>query len=293
MKANNMNRKDKGIRDFKFLIWTIIAGVINSIALSSFSIPGKLYPGGFSGIARISNDLLEDFFGISNTFSVIYLSLNLFVALFVFKKIGKRFTIFSLIHITIVSLLTPILKPLINVDDMLLIAVFGGIMAGFSAGIALQHNSSSGGTDFLGVYLSTKYNRSSWNQVLYMNIAVLACAGAIYGLERALYSIIWQFCSTEVVKKMHKKYRHQTITIITKKQQEVSDAIIATTNHSLTKINAEGAYLKKQESYLYTIVSASETDLVVNTVLEIDPNAFINIQDSKSVVGNFYQRPLD
>lgn len=287
-------KKNESInKDLKMFFWTIVSAVMYSYSLASFSIPGKLYPGGFSGISRILSDLGSDFFNLPTTFSILYFALNLLVGLLVFNHIGKRFAIYSLLHVIIVSLLSPTLKPLIEVDDILLYSVFGGILSGFAIGLALMNNLSSGGFDFISIYFSNKFHKSTWNYVLGFNIVVLLAAGLIYGWERALYSIILQFCSTQIVKRMHKRFTHQTITIITEKKDEVIETINNTSRHGITELEARGAYLKKKENYLYMVVNAYETNAICRAVLKTDPKAFINIQNSQEIFGNFYQQPFD
>ena len=286
-------KNDNINKDLKMFFWTIVSAVMYSYSLASFSIPGKLYPGGFSGISRILSDLGSDFFNLPTTFSILYFSLNLLVGLLVFNHIGKRFAIYSLLHVIIVSLLSPTLKPLIEVDDILLYSVFGGILSGFAIGLALSNNLSSGGFDFISIYFSNKFHKSTWNYVLGFNTVVLLVAGLIYGWERALYSIILQFCSTQIVKRMHKRFTHQTITIITEKKDEVIETINNTSRHGITELEARGAYLKKKENYLYMVVNAYETNAICRAVLKTDPKAFINIQNSQEIFGNFYQQPFD
>lgn len=286
-------KKIKASKDLSMLFWTIVSATIQSISLSSFSIRAGLYPGGFTGVARILSDLARDYLGTDNLFSILYLSLNVVVAIITFKYIGKKFTIFSVLHIILVSILTPLFKPLIEVEDILLYSVFGGILSGFATGLALQNDLSSGGTDFIAIYFSNKYHKSTWNYVLFFNAVVLIVAGLIYGWEKALYSIILQFCNTQVIKRMHKRYVHQTLTIITEHKDEVVASILSGTRHGITELNAKGAYMKKDEYYLYMVVNAFETQEVCEAVLKADPKAFINIQDSKEIVGNFYQKPLD
>lgn len=286
-------KNDKINKDLKMFFWTVVSSVMYSYSLASFSIPGKLYPGGFSGISRILSDLGSDFFNLPTTFSILYFALNLLVGLLVFNHIGKRFAIYSLLHVIIVSLLSPTLKPLIEVDDILLYSVFGGILSGFAISLALMNNLSSGGFDFISIYFSNKFHKSTWNYVLAFNTVVLLVAGLIYGWERALYSIILQFCSTQIVKRMYKRFTHQTITIITEKKDEVIETINNTSRHGITELEARGAYLKKKENYLYMVVNAYETNAICRAVLKADPKAFINIQNSQEIYGNFYQQPFD
>lgn len=280
-------------KDAQLLFWTTLSAILNAVSLTSFSMQAKLYPGGFSGISRILVDLCADFFNLNVPFGLFYLGLNILPTIMVFRYIGKRFTIYSVIQFTLVSFLTGYFKPIIQVDDLLLLSIFGGITNGFAIGLALQHNASSGGTDFIAIYVSHHFHRPIWNYVMACNAFILCIAGLIYGWERALYSIILQFCSTQVVSRMHNRYRMQTLTVITKYKDEVIQSVLKGTRHGITEIEGKGAYSHSDVTMLYTVVNSFQTGEVVDSILKADPKAFINIQDTKSVVGNYYQKPLD
>lgn len=271
----------------------ILSGTLQAIAYTSFTEPAGLYPAGISGLSRLTSNVLLDYWNINIPYSVFYFSINLILAIIVFKYIGKWFTCLSLLQTSIVSLLTLYLKPIIILDEPLLLAVFGGVINGLSSGLALEFNASTGGLDFLTIYFSNKYNKSLWSYTFGFNCLLVLAAGVIYGWEVACYSIIFQFCTTQLIKKMHKRYTHQTITIITKKPKEVTSKILSHTRHGITEINAVGTYKREDEKILYTVVNSFQTNDVVNSALIGDPNCFINIQNTVDVRGNYYQKPLD
>lgn len=279
--------------DIKLLCLSILSAFIHSIAVTSFSIPAKLYPAGFSGISRLISDIINDFFAIEISYSVLYLALNLICSIIVYRKIGKKFTIYSVIQFSLVSLFTSFMPQLFVLKETLLYCVFGGIVNGIAVGIALAFNFSTGGFDFLGVYFSNKYKKSIWDYALYVNIVILIIAGLIYGWDRALYSIIFQFCSTQVIKQMHQRYTYKTLTIITQKPSEVADEILKNVRHGITEIKAEGYFSKENTTMLYMVVNSYQYHHVVNVVLNTDEHAFINVQKTEEIYGNYYQKPLD
>ncbi|MDO4940955.1 MAG: YitT family protein [Erysipelotrichaceae bacterium] len=276
-----------------YVTMVILSGTLQAAAYTSFTEPAGLYPSGVSGFSRLLSNILLDFFQINIPYSYFYFSINLILAIIVFKYIGKWFTCLSLLQTGIVSLLTLYLKPIIVLDEPILLAVFGGVINGISSGLALEHNASTGGLDFLTIYFSNKYNKSLWSYTFGFNCLMVLIAGVIYGWEVACYSIIFQFCTTQMIKKMHKRYTHQTITIITKKPDEVTSEILSHTRHGITQINCLGAYRKEEEMILYTVVNSFQSNDVVSSALKADPNCFINIQNTVDVHGNYYQKPLD
>ena len=285
-----MNLKNNKI---SYVFMVALSGIVQGIALTSFTIPASLYPAGVSGFSRLASDILIDFFNINIPYSYFYFVINALFALIVFKHVGKWFTILSLMQTFIVSILSSYLKPIIFLQDILLLAIFGGVVNGVGNGLALENNASTGGMDFLTIFFSNKYKKSLWNYTFAFNSLIVLIAGIIYGWERACYSLIFQFCTTTVVKKMHKRYTHQTITIMTQYPDEVSNEILSKTRHGITKIKAEGVYKKEEVYMLYTVVNSFQIDEVVDSALKADSKAFINIQDTKTIKGNYYQKPLD
>lgn len=277
----------------KYFPFVILSALFQSIALTSFSVPGNIYSSGIMGLSRLTSDILLDFFNIKFEYTIFYIVANCILAIIVFKHIGKLFTALSLLQTALVSILASLIKPMINVEEVLLLSIFGGIINGFGTSLALTHNASTGGLDFLSIYLSNKYHRSMWNLIFGFNCLLIIATGLIYGWGRALYSIIFQFCSTQVVNRMHKRYTSQTITIITSIPDEVSNAIFNTVRHGITEIKAVGAYKKAETTMLYTVVNSFQTDDVVKAILNVDPKAFINVQNTQLVIGNYYQKPLD
>lgn len=274
-------------------IWVILSSVIQSLAWANFLLPANLYASGVSGLLNLISNILLDFYNINFPFQILYFSINVILAFFVYKYIGKYFTIFSLVQTTLVSILSSFFKQYIYLDDLLLISIFGGIINGFAVGLALQGNASTGGIDFLSIYYSNRFNKSMWNTIFAFNCLVIGVAGILYGWEKACYTIIFQFCSTQVVNRMHKRFTHQALNIITKEPDKVSSSIFKNTRHGITEMKAIGAFKKEDTSMLYMVINSYQVNDVIKAVHDVDPNAFISVSNVKEVVGNYYQKPLD
>lgn len=283
--------------DFKKSIimtfWVVVSACFQAAALCNFSVPGRLYPAGVSGISRLTSDLLKDFLSIGIPYQVFYFSANIVLAVLVYKYIGKYFTIFSVVQTTLVSILSGLFPRFIVVDDILLLAAFGGVINGFGCGLALKNNASTGGFDFISIYLSNKYNKSMWNIIFGVNCIIVFIAGIVYGWKLAMYSMVFQFCSTQVVNRMHKRFTHQALNIITKKPDEVTSEIFKNTRHGITEVKAMGAFKHEESTMLYMVINSYQVDEVVRSILKADETAFISINNVNKVIGNYYQKPLD
>ena len=271
----------------------LMSAVLQSFSLTSFSMACGIYPGGVAGFSRLLSDISADFLDFRIPFLYPYILINLVLVVIVYKEIGKLFTVFSLFQVVMVTSLSSVFKPVPLFDDTILYAIFGGLINGLGTGVALYVGASSGGTDFLSVYYSNKYHKSMWNYVLLLNFSMVLLAGILYGYQRAAYTIIFQYMAYFMVNKMHRRYTHEAIIIITEKPQEVINAIFKNVRHGITKIEARGAYNNTNRTMLYTVVNAFETAEVARCALKGDPKAFIETRDTLDIYGNYYQKPLD
>ena len=273
------------------IIIVLIASTIMALNLNSFVHYGEIIPGGFNGITLLVQRLALTFLHIEIPFSIINIPLNLIPAAICFKYIGKRFTVYSLISIVLTGALVDAL-PYFNITyDPLLTAIFGGLINGFAISLCLRGNATTGGTDFISVLLSKKYKIDSWNYIFAGNAVVLIIAGATYGWDKAMYSIIYQFITTQVLHMMYKRYQRHTLFIITDSPIEVYKAIKEETNHGATLFKGIGCYKNEERNMLYSVVSSDEIHRVLARIRKVDENAFIDIIQTDRISGFFYERP--
>ncbi len=277
----------------KDLLLTVIGAVISAININTFVYSGGLVPGGFSGVSLTLVRLAERYFGFTLNYSVLYILFNIFPTLLVFKYVSKRFTLKSLVYVVLNSVLVQVIPKIPVTDDMLLVSVFGGIIAGLSTSIVLRCNACGGGTDFISIYFAKKKQRSVWNELFIANACILLIAGAFLGWESALYSIIFQFVNTQIIKAFDDRYKRSSFIIISEKAQEIAQAIYDVKyHHSVTLFDAIGGYTGTKKTVLYTVVGDYEVNRLIATIHEIDPNAFINIDNNQRVIGNFHEKPF-
>lgn len=279
--------------DARRLVIIVIASVIMAANLKSFVHAGGLFPGGFNGLTLLIQRIAAQFFGVELTFSAINLLLNAIPAIISYKFIGKRFTILSCIMIALTGVLTDIIPVGPITDDVLLICIFGGMINGLAISLCLYAHATSGGTDFIAVALSEKLNVDAWNYILAGNALMLAVAGVLFGWDKALYSIIFQFASTQVVQLLNLRYKKHTLFIISEKAEEIYDGIRCCTHHAATMFQGIGLYQHETRKMIYSVVSSDEVKEVLKTVREVDPHAFINVVKTDQLSGRFHKRPND
>lgn len=275
----------------KRIVVICVAAFLMALNIKSFVRTGGLYPGGATGMALLIQRVLEMFLHIEIPYTIINILLNAIPVYIGFRFIGKKFTMYSCLMIVLTGVLTDLIPGYVITYDTLLISIFGGIINGFVICLCLWMNATTGGTDFIAIYLSEKKEIDSWNVVLGLNVVILVAAGMLFGWDKALYSIIFQYTSTQVLYLHYKKYQQQTLFIVTNHAKEVYEAIARVTNHGATIIDGEGSYEHKERKVVYSVVSSAESKVVVRTVKEADPHAFVNIIKTEQIAGRFYQKP--
>ncbi len=286
-------RKDekKSVKEMKRILLVTLGAVIMAFNLKSFVHTGGLFPGGFAGITLLLQQSFDKFLGIQVAYSVIYVPLNLIPIYIGIKYLGKTFTLYSMYEIVLSSILTDLIPGIVITYDVLLVAIFGGMLNGIAVSLCLVAGASAGGTDFISIFLSEKKGIDAWNIILAGNICVLITAGILFGFDKALYSIIFQFCSTQVIQSMFKRYQKHTLLIITDYPDAVYGKIKALTHHDATHFKGVGCYRGAERDMLYSVVSSDEVNLVLNAIRETDPKAFINVLKTEQIDGRFYKPP--
>lgn len=267
-----------------------LAAVIMAVNIKTFVRAGGLFPGGFSGLTLLLQNIFQQFFSVSVPYTLINVILNAFPVFIGLKFIGRKFTLSSCCVIVLSSVLTDIIPAQPITYDTLLISIFGGLINGLCISLCLIGNTSSGGTDFIAIYFSEKSGRDIWNYILGVNALILTVAGLLFGWDRALYSIIFQFTSTQVVQMLHQRYKKHTLFIITREPKQIYEEIFLLTNHSATQFEGTGCYTDAKTTMLYSVVSRDQAKQLVKKVHEIDPEAFVNIIKTDYINGRFYQK---
>ena len=270
-----------------------LASLLMALNIKTFVHTGGLLPGGASGLTLLIQGIGEKFFHITLPYTLINVLLNAFPVYIGFRFIGKKFTGLSCYVIVLTSVLADLLPAYVVTTDVLLISVFGGLINGIAISMCLLMDSTTGGTDFIGIYLSEKRGVDSFNITLMINAAILIAAGFLFGWEEALYSIIFQFCSTSTVRILYKKYQKATLFVVTNKPREVCEAIYKISNHGATIIEGEGSFEHCERNVVYSVISGAESGRVTAVVKEADPEAFVNVLKTERVMGRFYQPPAD
>lgn len=280
-------------KDTKRILVIIIAALLMAVNIKTFVQAGNLLPGGATGLTLLIQRAVKLFFDLDIPYSPINILLNAIPAFIGFKFIGKKFTIYSCLMILLVGLFADLIPAYTITDDVLLVSIFGGIINGAAISICLSVQATSGGTDFIAIYMSEKKHMDSWNFVLGINAVILSVAGLLFGWDKALYSIIFQYASTQMIHLLFQHYQKETLLVVTKHPELVSEIIHAKSHHGATIIKAEGSYEHKETFIVYSVIGKDQYISIVSIIKQEDPDAFINTIDTESLTGRFFHKKTE
>ena len=213
-------QKDKKIRLVITMAAVLLSAFIQAWAIQVFVRPAEIISGGFSGAAMLI-ERVGSLKGLTIPMQVTMILLNIPVALMCCRGISVRFTVVSLLQVVFGSIFLQIFSFQPIFTDEILNVIFGGVIYGTSIVIALRGNASTGGTDFIALYVSNKTGKSIWSYVFFGNALMYCVYGVIFGWKFAGYSIIFQFASTQMIHMLHTAYKKETLFIVTDRPDDV------------------------------------------------------------------------
>lgn len=289
----SIERKHPHFYQYFRIIIVIIASLLYAWNLCCFAKAADLLPGGISGVSLLLQHIIKSIFHITVPYSVFNILLNLFPVYIGFRYIGKKFTLYSILTILLSSIFVDILPDYIFTTDVLLISIFGGLINGFAIALCLNVGTTTGGTDFISIYMSQQKGMDAWNYILFGNVIILLIAGAMFGWSIALYSIIYQFCSTQIIQMLYKRYQKETLFIISDKADEIYRLIKDTTNHDATLFHGIGCYEAKEKEMIYSVINTDARRQLIPLIHSVDSHAFINVVKTEELAGRFHDIPND
>ncbi|WP_347861196.1 YitT family protein [Salimicrobium sp. PL1-032A] len=274
--------------EMKRIVVVIIGALFNALSLNLFLIEANVYASGFTGVAQLVTSIIQDFLNIHFiTTGIILFLLNIPVAILGWLKVGKGFTIYSAVSVAFTTLFLEIV-PLTQLSgDIILNAVFGGVLGGVGVGITLKWGASTGGLDIIAMVLSRMKDRPIGTYFMMINSAIIAVAGLIYAPENALYTLLTLYVTTRVIDAIHTRHEKLTAMIITSKAKEMEEAIHAQVVRGITTLPARGAFTGEDKNMLVMVISRYELYDLQHIIHDVDERAFTNIVQTTGVFGFF------
>ena len=293
-KAKGQKRLAEAIREIRPVnfVFLAIAGIINAFGVTLFLFPVKLYDSGISGLSM----LLDQVTPAALTLSLFLLVFNIPVFLFGLKKQGLSFTVYSLFTVAVYSLFSYLIMHVFPIDvnfvsplagtDLLLCALFGGLVSGVGSGLTIRFGSAIDGIDVLSVIFAKKIGISIGSFVMIFNaVLYIVCGIVIQSWILPLYSIVTYYVGSKTVDFIVEGFDRSTCAmIVTNKAEEISEALSKTFEAGGTIVNAIGGYSKDEKQIIYFVVNHFQINKLKTLVTGIDKKAFVSLQDVSDIV---------
>lgn len=281
----------KEIRPINILM-ILVAGIINAFGVTMFLFPVKLYDSGISGLSMLLDQITPDYLSLS----LFLIIINIPIFIFGLKRQGKTFTVYSIFAVTVYSLASFMIMDVLPVDvsfisplagsDLLLCAVFGGVISGVGSGMTIRFGGAIDGIDVLSVIFAKRIGISIGTFVMLFNtLLYIICGITIQSWILPLYSIVTYYVGSRTVDFITEGFdRAKCAMIVTVKANEISNALSENFDSSGTIVKAVGGYSKKDKEIIYFIVNRFQINKLKNIVHDIDESAFISLQEVADII---------
>ncbi|MFD2216334.1 YitT family protein [Metabacillus endolithicus] len=269
------------------IIVVIVGAFLNAVGLNFFLIPANVYSSGFTGIAMLISRVLEDYTPFFISTGILLLLLNIPVAILGWLKVGKSFTLYSFFSVAATTVFLELVPLYSFSEDILLNAVFGGVIMAVGVGITLKYGASTGGLDIIAMVLSRMKDKPVGTYFFLFNSIIILAAGLLFGWEKALYTLVSLYVSTRVIDAIHTRHEKLTAMVITKKADVLKKAIHSKLVRGITMIPAKGAFTNETKDMLIIVITRYELYDLEKIIKEEDPQAFTNIVQTAGIFGFF------
>lgn len=266
----------------------IIYGVLSAVAMNYFFRPGNIYSNGVTGISQIITELIRRSTGISMSVGIWIFIVNIPLFFLAWFKIGKQFTIFTLVAVACNSLAIILIPENTIITDPIICAIFGGALSGAGVGFAFKQGISSGGMDIISFIIKKKTQRRIGGIIMLINGVIVFIAGAFFGWPAMFYSALSIITNGRMVDFIFTNQVKAQVLIITRDPEAVSKAIIDNLHRGVTVIKgAEGGYTKSTEAVLISVVTRYELPILEKVLHSVDAKSFASVSYDCKIIGNF------
>lgn len=276
------------------LLMITAAGIINAFGITVFLMPVNLYDSGISGTSMLLDQLTPTYL----TLSVFLVLLNIPLFLFGLKKQGWRFTVYAIYAVCIYSVCAWLITDVLPIDvsiasplagtDLLLCALFGGVISGIGSGLAIRYGGAMDGIEVMAVIFAKRLGITVGTFVMIYNVLLyILCGLVLQSWILPLYSIVTYGAALKTIDFIVDGLdRAKCAIIITDHAREVCSMLCETFGSGATYLDAKGGYSNKEKSMIYFIVNRYQVVRMKELVHEIDPLAYITISEVADVFSN-------
>lgn len=273
------------------LLMLTLAGMINAVGITLFLSPVKLYDSGISGTSMLLEQITPPYLSLS----VFLLLLNIPLFLFGLKKQGRLFTVYAIYTVLIYSLFAWLITDVFPVDvsiasplagtDLLLCALFGGVISGIGSGLAIRYGGAMDGIEVMAVIFAKRLGLTVGTFVMIYNILLyIVCGFVLNSWVLPLYSIVTYAAALKTIDFVVEGIdRAKCAVIVTDHPDEVCTALMDTFESGVTCLDAKGGYSRRSKTMLYFIINRYQVIRMTELVHSLDPSAYIAISEVADV----------
>lgn len=268
------------------LFFITVGAVIAAFALEEFLVPFKILDGGVVGISMIISQLSGLPLG------VLTIVLNIPFMILGFKRLGMRFLVKAIYAMVVFSVFLGIFEDMKAVTDKeILVVAFGGVLLGIGVGLILRYGGCLDGTEIVAMFLSKNTEFSVGQIVLFFNIVIYGVAGMLFGLDRALYSLLTYFITSKVIDIVENGMEQgKSVMIITDHGKDIADKIYSQLGRTCTQMEGKGMVSNGKKTVLYCVITRVEVPAIKKIINDADVSAFMTISDVSEIVGNHIKK---
>lgn len=282
--------KRLNLRLSNFLMLTV-AGIINAFGITVFLMPVDLYDSGISGTSMLLDQLTPEYL----TLSLFLIILNIPMFLVGLKKQGWQFTLYAIYTVSIYSVFAWLITDVLPIDvsiasplagtDLLLCALFGGVISGIGSGIAIRYGGAMDGIEVMAVIFAKRFGITVGTFVMIYNVILyIICGIVLDSWILPLYSIVTYAAALKTIDFIVDGLdRAKCAIIVTECPKEVCDALCEAFGSGATYMNAKGGYTHDEKSFIYFVINRYQVVRMKELVHEIDPLAYITISEVADV----------
>ena len=265
----------------------VVCEALNAIAFRALIVPARLLSGGVVGTALLLNQLLALPIGAQ---TILY---NIPIFVIGWRFLGRRFIVLSIIGVLSFSILTDAIQMPTFTNDLLLVAVFGGILTGIADGTIFRAGGSTGGLDIIGLIVSRRFGVSVGQVFMVFNAAIISL-GALFNHkpDLAMYTLIMLFVSSRVVDMVVSPRPRRVALIISGKHEAIAGRILQDLQRGVTYLQGSGAFSSAEFHVMMCVITRFELVELRRIIQEIDPTAFTVVLDASDVIGRFDRTSL-
>lgn len=266
-----------------------IGCLLSAISINLFLVPHHLLSGGVSGLAIIFYYLVKWPIGLQ----ILAMNLPLFYA--AYRLLGKEYFLKTIYGTALFSFFVDATGYLSNfqlIDDPLLSAITGGVITGIGSGLIFRANGSGGGLDIISSIMKKYYSLNVGITSFSMNCLIMVAGALLFGIKLAILTLISMFISANITDNVVQGFnRKKTVYVVSYKTDEIIKVILKEVGRGATILHGEGAFTRQEKQVIFVVVSLTQIGQIKLLIEDVDPHAFMIVQDAVEVLGRGFTLP--